>query len=217
MPYGSTHFSMTYRSLSVSLVLQLQRIKDFDPTGKGSLTVAQFTIVVGELGRRQKAKTAQEQASRRTPPRSPPTQSLEDAQGVAAATDAVEVLALVEERGEADDRAAAPALGRERSTPARRQQNAAADAGGATAAVPVRIPRSGHVAFGGHSKEWTETPYWQRMGNNKKLRSEREAAVLQKKLLEQETKRILSGKAKKAIMKEKKAERREKKRSESDK
>lgn len=81
-----------------------------------------------------------------------------------------------------------------------------------------RLPRPGHISYGGHGKEWEEKKWSERMGNNKKLRSERETAALQKKLQDRENRRgILSGKAKKALQQERRAAKREKKRSESDK
>ena len=72
---------------------------------------------------------------------------------------------------------------------------------------------SGNVAFGGHGEEWKNTPFAKRMGNNKKLRSERETLALQAKIARESAKKgKLSGKAKKAALKAKRAQKEEKRR-----
>jgi hypothetical protein len=67
-----------------------------------------------------------------------------------------------------------------------------------------KIGRSGNIAYGGHGEEWKKTPYAKRISNNHMLRIKREQAARLRQLEAQENPAsLLSGKAKKAAIKEK--------------
>ena len=69
-----------------------------------------------------------------------------------------------------------------------------------------RLGRSGNIAYGGHGEEWKKTPYAKRISNNHMLRIKREQAARLRQLEAQENPAsLLSGKAKKAALKEKRA------------
>ena len=67
-----------------------------------------------------------------------------------------------------------------------------------------KLGRSGNIAYGGHGEEWKKTPYAKRISNNHMLRIKREQAARLRQLEAQENPAsLLSGKAKKAAIKEK--------------
>eukprot|EP00750_Incisomonas_marina_P000775 INCI1058.4.p1 GENE.INCI1058.4~~INCI1058.4.p1 ORF type:complete len:361 (+),score=71.87 INCI1058.4:839-1921(+) len=67
---------------------------------------------------------------------------------------------------------------------------------------------AGNIAFGGHGEEWENTEPKARISNNKLLRAKREQAALQAKLAS-EPRRLMSGKAKKALLKARRQAQRE--------
>lgn len=76
-----------------------------------------------------------------------------------------------------------------------------------------KIGRSGNIAYGGHGDEWRNTSFAKRIGNNHMLRVKREQAARLKQLERQDSPAsALSGKAKKQMLKEKRARKREQKR-----
>ena len=72
--------------------------------------------------------------------------------------------------------------------------------------------RAGNACYGGHGEEWRSKPFAKRMGNNKKLRSERELLALQAKMAKAANRTRISGKSKKAALKAKRAQKEEKRR-----
>jgi endonuclease/exonuclease/phosphatase family metal-dependent hydrolase len=76
-----------------------------------------------------------------------------------------------------------------------------------------KIGRSGNIAYGGHGEEWRNTAFSKRLGNNHMLRVKREQAARLRQLERQDAPAsALSGKAKKHMLKEKRARKREQKR-----
>ena len=75
-----------------------------------------------------------------------------------------------------------------------------------------KLGKSGNISYGGHGEEWKNTSFANRLGNNHMLRVKREQAARLKQLEAQNApSSLLSGKAKKAFLKEKRAKKREKK------
>ena len=69
-----------------------------------------------------------------------------------------------------------------------------------------KMGRSGNIAYGGHGEEWKNTSAGKRLSNNHMLRIKREQAARVRQLEAQENPAsLLSGKAKKAFLKEKRA------------
>jgi len=76
-----------------------------------------------------------------------------------------------------------------------------------------KIGRAGNIAYGGHGEEWRNTSFARRIGNNHMLRVKREQAARLRQLERQDApSSALSGKAKKQMLKEKRARKREQKR-----
>ena len=74
-----------------------------------------------------------------------------------------------------------------------------------------KLGTSGNIAYGGHGKEWKNTPFAKRISNNHMLRIKREQAARLKQLEAMESPgSLLSGKAKKTLIKVKRAKKREK-------
>ena len=75
-----------------------------------------------------------------------------------------------------------------------------------------KLGKSGNISYGGHGEEWKNTSFANRLGNNHMLRVKREQAARLKQLEAQNApSSLLSGKAKKAFLKEKRVKKREKK------
>lgn len=93
-------------------------------------------------------------------------------------------------------------------------QNAGKDFKGPSAPDPdKKIGRSGNIAYGGHGEKWNNTSFSKRLSNNHMLRVKREQAARLRQLERQEApSSLLSGKAKKQLLKEKRARKREQKR-----
>jgi len=73
-----------------------------------------------------------------------------------------------------------------------------------------KIGRSGNIAYGGHGKDWQNTTFAARLGNNHLLRVKREQAARIRQLQAQDApSSLLSGKAKKAVLKERRAKKRQ--------